>query len=62
MVYIDLLLARVSEVGVREVAALDLTKPAFDIPVWRVIIPGLEGPHDHADYCPGIRAMRRGAR
>ncbi|MEO0369927.1 MAG: YcaO-like family protein [Pseudomonadota bacterium] len=52
-------LARLSAVGVREVAAVELTKPAFDIPVWRVIIPGLEGPHDHADYCPGLRAMRR---
>lgn len=55
---LDWCLARLSSVGVSEMVAVDLTKPVFDIPVHRVIIPGLEGPHDHADYCPGARARR----
>lgn len=56
---LDWLLKRLLSVGVREVVTVDLTKPSFGIPVQRVIIPGLEGPHDHADYCPGERARRR---
>ena len=35
---------------------MDLSKPAFGIPVHRIVIPGLEGPHDHDDYHPGARA------
>jgi YcaO-like protein with predicted kinase domain len=31
-----------SQAGVRRVIAVDLTKPAFDLPVVRIIIPGLE--------------------
>ena len=54
------LLSRLEGVGITEVIAVDLTKPAFDIPVMRVVIPGLEGPHDHDDYCPGSRARRLG--
>lgn len=53
------LLNRLTSVGVEEVVTVDLTKPSFDIPVHRVIIPGLEGPHDHDDYCPGPRARKR---
>ena len=53
------LLSRLTSAGVEEVVAVDLTKPAFGIPVHRVIIPGLEGPHDHDDYCPGARARKR---
>ena len=52
-------LARLSSAGITEVATIDLTKPAMSIPVHRVIIPGLEGPHDHADYTPGLRARRK---
>lgn len=52
-------LTRLSGVGITEIATIDLTKPALNIPVHRVIIPGLEGPHDHADYTPGLRARRK---
>ena len=55
-------LALLAFVGISEVFAVDLCKPAFNIPVQRVVIPGLEGPHDHADYCPGHRARSRGIR
>ncbi|MEL6450000.1 MAG: YcaO-like family protein [Pseudomonadota bacterium] len=58
---LDWLLTRLDAVSVSEVIAVDLTKPRFDIPVQRVVIPGLEGPHDHADYCPGPRARARNA-
>jgi len=34
---------------------VDLTKPGLDLPVVRVIVPGLEGPHQ-ADAQPGHRA------
>ncbi|WP_415400621.1 YcaO-like family protein [Tateyamaria sp. SN3-11] len=53
---LDTVLTRLGAVGITEVIAVDLTQPAFNIPVQRVVIPGLEGPHDHADYCPGRRA------
>jgi len=43
---LDWLLTRLMSVGVEEVIAVDLTKPAFNIPVYRIVIPGLEGPHD----------------
>jgi ribosomal protein S12 methylthiotransferase accessory factor len=36
---------------------IDLTKPEFDIPVVRVIAPGLEGIHDVLGYVFGQRAL-----
>lgn len=53
---LDWLLARLDAVGIREVATVDLTRPEFAIPVVRVVIPGLEAPHDDATYTPGPRA------
>jgi ribosomal protein S12 methylthiotransferase accessory factor len=35
---------------------VDLTQPAYAIPVVRVVIPGLEGPDDDPEYVPGARA------
>ena len=55
---LDWLLSRLVSVGITEVISVDLTKPEFNIPVHRIVIPGLEGPHDHDDYCPGDRAQR----
>ncbi len=56
---LDWVVTRLAAAGIEEVITVDLTKPAFDIPVHRVVIPGLEGPHDHDDYCPGHRVCRR---
>lgn len=56
---LDWLLTRLASVGIDEVISVDLTKHEFGIPVFRIIIPGLEGPHDHDDYCPGNRARRQ---
>ena len=59
---LNTLLARLRAVGVSEVVAVDLAKPAIGIAVQRIVIPGLEGPHDHDDYAPGDRARQRGVR
>jgi ribosomal protein S12 methylthiotransferase accessory factor len=50
------LLARLRAVGVERVAACDLTRPEFGVPVARVVIPGLEGDPRHPSYVPGRRA------
>ena len=50
------MLAQLGSIGIDEVVCVDLSKPAFDVPVVRVVIPGLEGPHDEDDYFPGPRA------
>ena len=50
-------LERLNLAGIEQVIVVDLTKRNhFDIPVARVIIPGLEGPEDRQDYIPGKRA------
>lgn len=48
---------RLTSVGIEEVVIVDLTKHGqFDIPVVRVVIPGLEGLVENANYVPGPRA------
>lgn len=53
---LDALLAKLNAVGIDEVAAIDLTREDIGIAVMRVIIPGLEAPHDDNSYVPGPRA------
>lgn len=50
------LIGRLKSVGLEQVISVDLTKPDIGIPVVRIIIPGLEAPHDDDDYVPGMRA------
>lgn len=52
------LLRQVRQVGIEQVVAVNLTQPGFDIPVVRMVVPGLEGPDDHDGYVPGKRALR----
>ncbi|HYN38510.1 MAG TPA: YcaO-like family protein, partial [Rhodospirillales bacterium] len=54
-------LSRLVAAGIDRVAVVDLTKPAFRIPVVRVVVPGLEGAmhEDGGSAVPGRRA--RGA-
>lgn len=52
------LIARLSNIGIKEVAVVDLSRAEFDIPVVRVIIPGLEAPHDDETYVKGPRARQ----
>lgn len=58
-------LGRLRDRGIEEAVVVDLTKAEFDIPVFRVIVPGLEnvGTKD-TDYQPGrrARAMLEGRR
>ena len=49
-------------VGIAEAAVVDLSRKDLGLPVVRVVIPGLEGPDDHAGYVPGERARRAMAR
>ncbi len=51
-------LQRLKTIGVPQVLQVDLSKPEFDIAVVRVIIPGLESPHDDDGYVPGTRALK----
>lgn len=53
---LDWILDRLHAVAVEEVFVIDLTRRGFDLPVARVVIPGLEGPHDDDRYVPGPRA------
>ncbi len=54
-------LGRLAQAGLREVITVDLTKELFDIPVVRVVIPGLEGLHEIPGYVPGRRARELAA-
>jgi YcaO-like protein with predicted kinase domain len=51
-------LQRLRSAGITRVVAVDLTRPDFEIPVVRVVIPGLEGDIRHPHYTPGPRALR----
>jgi ribosomal protein S12 methylthiotransferase accessory factor len=51
-------LDRLRAAGIERVAAVDLTKPEFQLPVVRVIIPGLESTNIHGPYQYGKRARR----
>ncbi|WP_108859738.1 YcaO-like family protein [Ruegeria sp. Alg231-54] len=53
-----LLLNRLEAVGISQVVIVDLSRPEFDLSVVRAVIPGLEAPHDDADYIPGLRALQ----
>jgi len=56
----DLLLSRLRDVGLRQVAVVDLTRPDIGIPVARVIIPSLEFYINPELYTPGERARACG--
>lgn len=49
-------LERLGSAGISRTVAVDLTRPDFEIPVVRVVIPGLEGDIRHPHYTPGLRA------
>jgi len=52
--------AQLATAGMDDIVGVDLTKPEFGIPVFRVIVPGLEGLVED-DYLPGARARARAA-
>jgi YcaO-like protein with predicted kinase domain len=51
-------LEQLGSAGITRAVAVDLTRPEFEIPVVRVVIPGLEGDIRHPHYVPGSRARR----
>lgn len=51
-------LARLRATGVDEVVVVTLTQATFDLPVVKVVIPGLEGFVFDENYVPGERARR----
>ena len=51
-------LESLGQAGVRQAVVVDLTKPAFGLPVVRAIVPGLEGSLDPG-YTPGRRARNK---
>lgn len=53
---LDWLLGQLQKIDIDKVICIDLTKTDIAINVVRVIIPGLEAPHDDDDYVPGPRA------
>jgi YcaO-like protein with predicted kinase domain len=55
-------LTRLSACGIERAVAIDLTRPEFDIPVVRLVIPGLEWDPHHPNYRPGERALGVAAR
>ncbi|WP_298920094.1 YcaO-like family protein [uncultured Roseobacter sp.] len=54
---LDWLKDRLALVGIEEIGMVDLTRDEFQIPVVRIIIPGLEAPHDDSAYVPGPRVQ-----
>ena len=50
------LLERLAAVGLREIGCVDLSQGLADISVARIVIPGLEAPHDDDSFMPGPRA------
>lgn len=50
------MLRRLQSAGIEQVGVVDLTKTEFQLPVVRVVIPGLEGPDEHPGYVRGARA------
>jgi YcaO-like protein with predicted kinase domain len=49
-------LERLRSAGIDRVVTIDLTRPEFNLPVVRVVIPGLEASALHPGYTPGSRA------
>ncbi|WDE08007.1 YcaO-like family protein [Thalassomonas viridans] len=54
----QLLTDKLSARGLDQVITVDLSKSSFNIPVVRVIVPGLEGIQDVPGYVPGQRAQQ----
>ncbi len=53
---LDNLLVGLKHAGITQVAAVDMSRPDHKVPVVRIIIPGLEAPHDDITYQAGERA------
>jgi YcaO-like protein with predicted kinase domain len=54
---VDWLVDQLASFDIDQVLCMDLSRTPMNIDVVRVIIPGLEGPHDDDEYVAGSRAM-----
>ncbi len=54
---LDWLIERLGRAGVREIGCVDLSSGVPNLSVVRVVIPGLEAPHDDDTFVPGPRAL-----
>jgi YcaO-like protein with predicted kinase domain len=54
---IESMVERLVAVGIEEVVVVDLTIGGIDLPVVRVVVPGLEPPCEAMGYVPGPRAL-----
>ncbi len=52
-------LARLAACGVDSAVAVTLTDPELDLPCVRVVVEGLEGPHDRPGFRPGERLRKQ---
>ncbi|HEV7667810.1 MAG TPA: YcaO-like family protein [Thermoanaerobaculia bacterium] len=50
------LLGRLASAGFSEVISVDLTHPGLDLPVVRIVVPGLETSREIPGWVPGMRA------
>ncbi|MGH6930416.1 MAG: YcaO-like family protein, partial [Dongiaceae bacterium] len=50
-------LSQLRAAGLAQVIVVDLTVPEFNLPVVKVVIPGLEGVPDGPEYVPGARVQ-----
>lgn len=50
------IVTQLREAGLAHIAVVDLTKPEFGLPVFRVVVPGLETSRRVGGYVPGPRA------
>ena len=57
---LELMLKSLAAVGISEAVWVNLGKEEHGIPVARVVVPGLEAPHDDNDYVAGPRAREVG--
>jgi ribosomal protein S12 methylthiotransferase accessory factor len=48
---------RLGAAGIDQIACVDLSSDVPDLSVVRVVIPGLEAPHDDDAFVPGPRAI-----
>jgi ribosomal protein S12 methylthiotransferase accessory factor len=59
---LDWLIDRLTAVGIEEILSVDLSSGIADISVVRVVVPGLEAPHDDDTFVAGPRALAAAAR
>lgn len=55
---LHIVLDRLERIGMEQVISVDLTRPEIGVAVVRVVIPGMEAPHDDHGYVPGERARK----